>query len=928
MSIRKNSSDNLVYVVTTECPGVTASGGIGSQVLELSKTLTKSGVEHRILLIASEEHREKAANIENLEIVSASTYTDAGDGPKGVSFAAFKYLSEIKPKKIIFPDYLGIGFHSMLAKHQGLAFKNTELMIAVHGPTRWALEQNHAFFSESGQLAVDWMEMQSLLYADTIVYLSAYIKSWCENAWPELKLHPRARLACNPISFSEASSRAQKNGAGRRRINRIVLFGRHEYRKNILDFITAIKIGCKESPDLFQDLSISFLGAFAEVDKTPSELLIYESFKDLPLNVSFMPDCGRTEAMELLKSWPDCLVIIPSVENCPYTVLETLGAGLPVVVNGNGGSKELIEGQYHDACVFVGGAQDLSSKIQRALRHGTKLPKASSFVRNAPADWKSLCAAKFVREPVSARQLQPKVSLVIATYNRPEKAIEAVKSGLQQTYVNLEIVLVDDGSDTSNPAHKIMVDFAKEHGVRYVYQQNSYLGAARNTGARASEGDFVIHLDDDDLLLPKAVETLVSAAVTGDLDVVVACSYYMNEHERPILENIAPTLGKPAYLPLGGPLSLAFVENCIGPAVSLIARSVFDRVQYTELHGVGHEDYEFYINVLQSGFKLQVCPIPVFLYEVGRPSMINLTPVRRNFHRSSSACTLPGMAGKDLASILLTKQIEMVADSRSIVNQIKDDRLKLMYKNISRFDQETRLKIFYQYVNARNDSTYKRLVAKSLLRRSTEQESTLRSAEHQLAVKHRSQLMAAQAAAGVVKVEKIRNELQRFVDEGKQLSPVEINNLFKMLARTRSHGISQEISELGLKLKNIIKDERKFLCLMTIATYLSEHKHDFSTYFSFLIAGEANDFSSTEHARAGSETEVMEIYNSVFAWDKNPPAWAFANTRLAASIIGSCSGNNIKSAIEKLYSFAKTARESTEQNQEPIEEICNEALCA
>ena len=90
---------------------------------------------------------------------------------------------------------------------------------------------------------------------------------------------------------------------------------------------------------------------------------------------------------------------------------------------------------------------------------------------------------------------------------------------------------------------------------------------------------------------------------------------------------------------------MAPIENCLGAATALIRRTTLLSLGgYTEDYGVGHEDFEFYVRALQAGFRLEVCPIPLYLYEVDRPSMAlstrrlkNASRVLRSINPSSRA---------------------------------------------------------------------------------------------------------------------------------------------------------------------------------------------------------------------------------------------------------------------------------------------------
>ena len=94
------------------------------------------------------------------------------------------------------------------------------------------------------------------------------------------------------------------------------------------------------------------------------------------------------------------------------------------------------------------------------------------------------------------------VSVVIPCYQQSKFLPEAIESALMQTYPPSEIIVIDDGSPDDTAA--VAAQYAT---VRYVYQQNQGLSAARNTGLNCASGRYVNFLDADDRLLPHAVET-------------------------------------------------------------------------------------------------------------------------------------------------------------------------------------------------------------------------------------------------------------------------------------------------------------------------------------------------------------------------------------------------------------------------------------
>ena len=96
------------------------------------------------------------------------------------------------------------------------------------------------------------------------------------------------------------------------------------------------------------------------------------------------------------------------------------------------------------------------------------------------------------------RKAGPLLSVIIPTYNRADYIALTIESVLKQTYDNIEVIVIDDGS-TDNTA-QVVKPFARK--VRYVLQANAERGASRNHGLRLAKGKYIAFLDSDDLWLP------------------------------------------------------------------------------------------------------------------------------------------------------------------------------------------------------------------------------------------------------------------------------------------------------------------------------------------------------------------------------------------------------------------------------------------
>jgi len=99
-----------------------------------------------------------------------------------------------------------------------------------------------------------------------------------------------------------------------------------------------------------------------------------------------------------------------------------------------------------------------------------------------------------------------KVTVIIPNYNQSHYVADAVRSVLNQTYKNFDIIVVDDGS--TDKSREVVAQFGE--AVQYIYQKNQGLAGARNTGIRASYGELIGLLDADDEWCPTYLEHIVA----------------------------------------------------------------------------------------------------------------------------------------------------------------------------------------------------------------------------------------------------------------------------------------------------------------------------------------------------------------------------------------------------------------------------------
>ena len=98
------------------------------------------------------------------------------------------------------------------------------------------------------------------------------------------------------------------------------------------------------------------------------------------------------------------------------------------------------------------------------------------------------------------RNLTPRVSVIVPAYNTASYIGETLDSVLAQTFLDYEVIVVNDGSPDTPKLESAISKY--ENRIRYVKQENRGLAGARNTGTRLAQGEFVVFLDSDDIWLP------------------------------------------------------------------------------------------------------------------------------------------------------------------------------------------------------------------------------------------------------------------------------------------------------------------------------------------------------------------------------------------------------------------------------------------
>jgi len=208
----------------------------------------------------------------------------------------------------------------------------------------------------------------------------------------------------------------------------------------------------------------------------------------------------------------------------------------------------------------------------------------------------------------------PLVSVVIATYNMAQHLPSAVQSILAQTYENIELLIIDDGS--SDNTQNVLEPFLKDSRAIYRRQENKGQAAAKNHGVFEAKGKYIAFLDADDMWVSEKLELQIpvfsKSKAIGIVYAKVMCINESGEH-----------IGIASNNMLRGRLSSQlFVRNNIGFGTSVVKKECFERLGgFNESIRMGI-DYDLWLR-FSTQYEFDYVDSPLLYYRIWPGQMSN-----------------------------------------------------------------------------------------------------------------------------------------------------------------------------------------------------------------------------------------------------------------------------------------------------------------
>ena len=604
-----------ICFVTSELLGAHKNGGIGTATTHLALFLAGAGHDVSVVYTGASWIDYSSIWIRRCAAAGvAITHFDARSGeiyPLWLreTCTIYDHLRTLDADVVLFQDWEGPAFGSIVAKQAGLAFATTSLVVVAHGPTAWLLGANRALARDQRSLAHLHMEGVALARADAILCPSRHMRDWLVASG--LPLAPHIDAVPLYLWSDPDETSPERQGRALERVTRIAFFGRLETRKGVDLFVEAITSEALAD----RDFEVVFLGKPAS--HTPEGIRDMVALRRPALldRLSFETDLDTDGAQAYLRD-RQCLAVIPSlIDNAPCVISECLRRAIPFLSTRTGGIPELVAAEEVDRVLVEPRAAALAARIGEILGQPFAPARPAYAEPGVAARWLDWFASLAPAQASAPARSDARIAVVLTHYERPALLAQTLDSLAVQTRTDFDLVLVDDGSGSPAAVAGLRAVESRSWPFRLtvVRQQNAYLGAARNAGIRATEAERIVFMDDDNVAFPDMIERLDAAMTRTGADIVTCqMSVFRDPEAEPEPADLfaAERWGFP-----GGPVELGLSVNVFGDATGIYRRDVFARVGFFhERRGIGYEDWHLHARAALAGLSILSLPEPLYWY--------------------------------------------------------------------------------------------------------------------------------------------------------------------------------------------------------------------------------------------------------------------------------------------------------------------------
>ncbi|MEJ8804059.1 glycosyltransferase [Pontibacter sp. H249] len=634
------------WLLTTEYPPF-YGGGISTYCFNTARMLAERGYYVTIFLNDEVVDDYIVEEQDKIRIIRFNAST--GETNQFLGYAAnlsYRFLEIVKtfiksegaPDIIESQEYLGIAYY--LLQHKFIRYewyKNTKFIITLHSPAFLYLEYNQVPLFQYPNYWIGEMERFCIISADICISPSSYLIEEIEK---------RMYIDRNKIHHVPNPYFADSNEVKKAKAEDIVFFGKLSPQKGtfkLVDYFVELwEEGFNEKLFLIGGQEIVYHPEGKNMGDVVRQKYAKFISNKLLIIEDKLPPGKIKERLESAK-----VVIIPSiVDNLPYVVMEMMNIGLVVLVSKQGGQSEIVEDGISG---FVFDHTDNSSffnKLKRALsltsiershislnaverikseyNYNLTFARKSKVIEflnkeSTPFEYPfvHVHSQEFIIGDISG--VESKLSVIVPYFNMGTYIEETVNSILLSDYTDIEIIIVNDGSNDIDSIHKLNT-LKGDTRIRIIDQKNEGLASARNRGAKEAKGVFIAFLDSDDKVDPRYFTKAINVLKLYSNVHFVGCWTQYFEGSKKVWPTFNPE----------PPLIL--YHNLVNSSALVYKKKSFLKAGLNDIHMPfqGLEDYESVISMVTSGYCGIVLPEVLFYYRVRKKSMIrNITKVKK-----------------------------------------------------------------------------------------------------------------------------------------------------------------------------------------------------------------------------------------------------------------------------------------------------------
>jgi len=304
--------------------------------------------------------------------------------------------------------------------------------------------------------------------------------------------------------------------------------------------------------------------------------------------------------------------------------------------------------------------------------------------------------------------MQPLVSIVIPVYNVQKYLSQCLDSVIKQTYKNIEVIIVDDGS--TDASLSICMNYKeKNENIIVIHQNNMGLSVARNRGISEANGEYLIFIDSDDFVSEFFVETLVETILITGVDIASTKSYisFVDGKEDKVyfekeimIDNHVHLYNRDKFIEL-----MMLEKICTGAQFKIYSRKIFEENLFPRGY---FEDLAFMYKVCATQDIISVVDLNLYAYRkrndgIIRSSnnankksiIIKITDEMVNFFMNYSPSVLEAVKARSFITIF-SVFVQIPKNDEELMNEMWKRILK--YRNIKKVkNNKYRIEVFISY---------------------------------------------------------------------------------------------------------------------------------------------------------------------------------------------------------------------------------------